>query len=171
MISYALKICIAFQATFFWFHNFVVNHTCDKFVFWLSGAGNLLNAILDAIFIFLFGLGVGGTAVATVISEYVNNVLNYIISVPFAHDIIVFFWNWLTVLSYRFTVAPFSTDILSLSSFSGSWMTKCSWSLQTLMQEKLSAIWILVCILPASLHLFLIQFDVIKKILSWREIQ
>ncbi|KAJ6425191.1 hypothetical protein OIU84_025880 [Salix udensis] len=33
-------------------------------------AGNLLNAILDAIFIFLFGLGVGGTAVATVISEY-----------------------------------------------------------------------------------------------------
>uniref|UniRef100_A0A6N2KDI7 Protein DETOXIFICATION n=1 Tax=Salix viminalis TaxID=40686 RepID=A0A6N2KDI7_SALVM len=34
------------------------------------GAGNLLNAILDAIFIFLFGLGVGGTAVATVISEY-----------------------------------------------------------------------------------------------------
>ncbi|KAG5253434.1 MATE efflux family protein [Salix suchowensis] len=36
----------------------------------IGKCGNLLNAILDAIFIFLFGLGVGGTAVATVISEY-----------------------------------------------------------------------------------------------------
>ncbi|CAK7343752.1 unnamed protein product [Dovyalis caffra] len=42
MVPYALKIC----------------------------AGNLLNAILDPIFIFLFGFGVGGAAVATVISEY-----------------------------------------------------------------------------------------------------
>lgn len=75
-------------------HDFVANHTCDKFVFWLSGAGNLLNAILDAIFIVVFGFGVGGAAVATVISEYVNNVVNYIISVSFAHDIIVvFFFN------------------------------------------------------------------------------
>ncbi|KAK1322550.1 hypothetical protein QJS10_CPA03g01057 [Acorus calamus] len=34
-------------------------------------AGNLLNAILDPILIFLFGLGVGGAAISTVISEYV----------------------------------------------------------------------------------------------------
>ncbi|KAJ8753873.1 hypothetical protein K2173_000127 [Erythroxylum novogranatense] len=34
------------------------------------GAGNLLNVVLDPILIFLFGFGVGGAAVATVISEY-----------------------------------------------------------------------------------------------------
>ncbi|KAK4833847.1 hypothetical protein QYF36_012267 [Acer negundo] len=34
------------------------------------GAGNLLNAILDVILIFLFHFGVSGAAVATVISEY-----------------------------------------------------------------------------------------------------
>ncbi|KAF8402567.1 hypothetical protein HHK36_010653 [Tetracentron sinense] len=33
-------------------------------------AGNLLNAILDPILIFLFGLGIGGAAISTVISEY-----------------------------------------------------------------------------------------------------
>ncbi|KAK2981765.1 hypothetical protein RJ640_010282 [Escallonia rubra] len=33
-------------------------------------AGNLLNAILDPILIFLFHLGIGGAAIATVISEY-----------------------------------------------------------------------------------------------------
>lgn len=44
--------------------------------FVLSGAGNLLNAILDPILIFFFHFGIGGAAVATVISEYVNNVVN-----------------------------------------------------------------------------------------------
>ncbi|RDY08504.1 Protein DETOXIFICATION 44, chloroplastic, partial [Mucuna pruriens] len=39
-------------------------------LFGMSGVGNFLNAILDPILIFLFGLGVGGAAVATVISEY-----------------------------------------------------------------------------------------------------
>ncbi|RYR14558.1 hypothetical protein Ahy_B04g071164 isoform B [Arachis hypogaea] len=39
-----------------------------------SGAGNVLNAILDPILIFFFGLGISGAAAATVISEYVNNV-------------------------------------------------------------------------------------------------
>ncbi|GAV76886.1 MatE domain-containing protein [Cephalotus follicularis] len=34
------------------------------------GAGNLLNAILDPILIFFFDLGIGGAAIATVISEY-----------------------------------------------------------------------------------------------------
>ncbi|KAJ4704344.1 Protein DETOXIFICATION [Melia azedarach] len=34
------------------------------------GAGNLLNAILDPILIFFFHFGIGGAAVATVISEY-----------------------------------------------------------------------------------------------------
>lgn len=35
------------------------------------GAGNLLNAILDPILIFLLGLGIGGAAISTAISEYV----------------------------------------------------------------------------------------------------
>lgn len=42
----------------------------------LSGAGNLLNAILDPILIFFFHFGIGGAAIATVISEYVINVVN-----------------------------------------------------------------------------------------------
>lgn len=41
----------------------------------VSGAGNLLNAILDPILIFLLGLGIGGAAISTVISEYVKNVV------------------------------------------------------------------------------------------------
>uniref|UniRef100_A0A2N9G9D1 Protein DETOXIFICATION n=1 Tax=Fagus sylvatica TaxID=28930 RepID=A0A2N9G9D1_FAGSY len=41
-------------------------------------AGNLLNALLDPILIFLVGLGIGGAAISTVISEYVSNVVNYI---------------------------------------------------------------------------------------------
>ncbi|KAL5716281.1 hypothetical protein ACHQM5_017996 [Ranunculus cassubicifolius] len=32
--------------------------------------GNLLNAVLDPVLIFLFGLGIGGAAISTVISEY-----------------------------------------------------------------------------------------------------
>ncbi|KAK9193601.1 hypothetical protein WN944_004298 [Citrus x changshan-huyou] len=35
-----------------------------------EGAGNLLNAILDPILIFFFHFGIGGAAIATVISEY-----------------------------------------------------------------------------------------------------
>ncbi|KAL2901875.1 Protein DETOXIFICATION 44 chloroplastic [Bienertia sinuspersici] len=35
------------------------------------GAGNLINAILDVVLIFFLGLGIGGAAIATVISEYV----------------------------------------------------------------------------------------------------
>ena len=38
-------------------------------------AGNLVNAILDAIFIFPLGLGVSGAALATVTSEYVEAVM------------------------------------------------------------------------------------------------
>ena len=47
-----------------------------SFCFSFSGAGNVLNAILDAILIFCFGIGVAGAAIATVISEYVNDVVN-----------------------------------------------------------------------------------------------
>ncbi|KAL6640660.1 hypothetical protein ACP70R_021783 [Stipagrostis hirtigluma subsp. patula] len=39
------------------------------------GAGNLLNAILDALLIFPLGLGVSGAALATVTSEYVDAIL------------------------------------------------------------------------------------------------
>uniref|UniRef100_A0A7C9AAZ7 MATE efflux family protein n=2 Tax=Opuntia streptacantha TaxID=393608 RepID=A0A7C9AAZ7_OPUST len=38
--------------------------------FYAIGAGNLLNAILDPILIFFLGFGIGGAAIATVISEY-----------------------------------------------------------------------------------------------------
>ncbi|KAG5552882.1 hypothetical protein RHGRI_010853 [Rhododendron griersonianum] len=40
-----------------------------------QAAGNLLNAILDPILIFIFGLGIGGAAIATVISEYLIAVI------------------------------------------------------------------------------------------------
>lgn len=59
----------------------------DNFLLELTGAGTLLNAILDVILIFPFGFGVGGAAVATVISEYVNNVVNLIILVYLPHNI------------------------------------------------------------------------------------
>lgn len=49
----------------------------------MSGVGNFLKAILDPILIFLFGLG--GATVATLISEYVNDVLNLVLSVHSAH--------------------------------------------------------------------------------------
>ncbi|KAI3474243.1 hypothetical protein Pfo_029031 [Paulownia fortunei] len=42
---------------------------CDKLQL---RAGNLLNTILDPILIFSFGLGIGGAAIATVISEYLT---------------------------------------------------------------------------------------------------
>ncbi|XP_058110403.1 protein DETOXIFICATION 44, chloroplastic [Magnolia sinica] len=42
-----------------------------KTPFYAVGAGNLLNVILDPILIFLFGLGVSGAAISTVLSEYV----------------------------------------------------------------------------------------------------
>lgn len=40
-----------------------------------TGAGNLLNAILDAVLIFPLGLGVSGAALATVASEYVHIIM------------------------------------------------------------------------------------------------
>lgn len=50
----------------------------------LPGAGNLLNAILDPILIFFFHFGIGGAALATVISEYVNYVVNLTLLMFFA---------------------------------------------------------------------------------------
>ena len=47
--------------------------------FFVSAAGNLLNAVLDPLLIFFCGFGIGGAAIATVISEYVNNVVNLFI--------------------------------------------------------------------------------------------
>jgi Na+-driven multidrug efflux pump len=41
----------------------------------LTGAGNLLNAVLDALLIFPIGLGVSGAALATVTSEYVDAIV------------------------------------------------------------------------------------------------
>ncbi|XP_010922639.1 protein DETOXIFICATION 44, chloroplastic [Elaeis guineensis] len=58
-----LVIALAAQGTFRGFMD-------TKTPLYAVGAGNLLNAILDPILIFAFGLGVGGAAIATVISEY-----------------------------------------------------------------------------------------------------
>jgi Na+-driven multidrug efflux pump len=41
----------------------------------LTGAGNLLNALLDVVLIFPLGLGVSGAALATVTSEYVDAII------------------------------------------------------------------------------------------------
>jgi Na+-driven multidrug efflux pump len=40
-----------------------------------TGAGNLLNAILDVVLIYPLGLGVSGAALATVTSEYVDIIM------------------------------------------------------------------------------------------------
>lgn len=58
-----IVIALAAQGTFRGFMD-------TKTPLYAIGAGNLLNAILDTIFIVVFGFGVGGAAVATVISEY-----------------------------------------------------------------------------------------------------
>lgn len=49
-----------------------VNLNIFSAIIYCAGAGNLLNAILDPILIFLLGLGIGGAAIATVIAEYVQ---------------------------------------------------------------------------------------------------
>ena len=55
-----------------------------KACFGMPGVGNILNTILDPILIFLFGLGIGGAAVSTVLSEYVSDVVNLVLPVHFA---------------------------------------------------------------------------------------
>lgn len=63
-----IVIALAAQGTFRGFKD-------TKTPLYAIGAGNLLNALLDPILIFLFGIGIGGAAIATVISEYVSNVI------------------------------------------------------------------------------------------------
>lgn len=63
-----IVIALAAQGTFRGFKD-------TKTPLFAVGAGNLLNAILDPILIFLFGLGIGGAAISTVISEYVSDVI------------------------------------------------------------------------------------------------
>lgn len=58
-------------------HDEIANCIYDERLF-NTGAGNLLNALLDPILIFIFRIGIGGAAIATVISEYVGNVVNFI---------------------------------------------------------------------------------------------
>ncbi|KAK6118244.1 hypothetical protein DH2020_048030 [Rehmannia glutinosa] len=54
----------------------IMAHSCLKqFNLVARGAGNLLNAVLDPILIFSFGLGIGGAAIATVISEYLTAII------------------------------------------------------------------------------------------------
>lgn len=63
-----IVIALAAQGTFRGFKD-------TKTPLFAVAAGNLLNAILDPILIFIFGLGIGGAAIATVISEYVHDVI------------------------------------------------------------------------------------------------
>ncbi|XP_050381819.1 protein DETOXIFICATION 44, chloroplastic [Argentina anserina] len=58
-----IVIALAAQGTFRGFKD-------TKTPLYAICAGNLLNAVLDGILIFIFNLGIGGAAVATVISEY-----------------------------------------------------------------------------------------------------
>ncbi|XP_042377768.1 protein DETOXIFICATION 44, chloroplastic-like isoform X1 [Zingiber officinale] len=59
----AIVLTLAAQGTFRGFKD-------TKTPLYAVCAGNLLNAILDPILIFLLGLGIGGAAIATVTSEY-----------------------------------------------------------------------------------------------------
>lgn len=59
----AIVIALAAQGTFRGFMD-------TKTPLYATVVGNLLNAILDPVLIFLFGLGIGGAAISTVISEY-----------------------------------------------------------------------------------------------------
>ncbi|WVZ54801.1 hypothetical protein U9M48_005547 [Paspalum notatum var. saurae] len=54
------------------------------------GAGNLLNAILDALLIFPLGLGVSGAALATVTSEYLTA---FILLWKLNNEVDLFSWN------------------------------------------------------------------------------
>ncbi|KAL2330670.1 hypothetical protein Fmac_018251 [Flemingia macrophylla] len=84
----AIVIALAAQGTF---RGFLDTKT-PLYAAYLGmlGVGNFLNAILDAILIFFLGLGVGGAAVATVISEYVNDVNSFV----FTRYIIAFILLW-----------------------------------------------------------------------------
>ncbi|KAF9597488.1 hypothetical protein IFM89_019015 [Coptis chinensis] len=64
----AIVIALAAQGTFRGFMD-------TKTPLYATVTGNLLNAILDPVLIFAFGLGIGGAAISTVISEYVKNVV------------------------------------------------------------------------------------------------
>ncbi|XP_051130404.1 protein DETOXIFICATION 44, chloroplastic isoform X1 [Andrographis paniculata] len=61
----AIVVALAAQGSFRGFKD-------TKTPLYAVGAGNLLNVILDPILIFFLGLGVGGAAIATVISEYLS---------------------------------------------------------------------------------------------------
>ncbi|PIN01754.1 hypothetical protein CDL12_25735 [Handroanthus impetiginosus] len=60
-----IVVALAAQGTFRGFKD-------TKTPLYAVGAGNLLNAVLDPILIFALGLGIGGAAIATVISEYLT---------------------------------------------------------------------------------------------------
>ncbi|KAL4572421.1 hypothetical protein LXL04_019197 [Taraxacum kok-saghyz] len=64
----AIVLALAAQGTFRGFKD-------TKTPLYAIAAGNLVNVILDGILIFFFGLGIGGAAIATVISEYLIAVI------------------------------------------------------------------------------------------------
>lgn len=118
----------------------LASYTHDKFST-VSGAGNLLNAILDPILIFLLGLGIGGAAISTVISEYVKNVVKLKFRCAQCMDFLRMIYCY-CFYSYFiiFLLFIIISDIWLLLSSYGSWMTKCFSSLQTLMEWGLPSI-------------------------------
>ncbi|XVE97148.1 hypothetical protein REPUB_Repub02eG0286200 [Reevesia pubescens] len=84
-----IVISLAAQGTFRGFKDTKTpfNSAIVTFFLELTGAGTLLNAILDANLIFPIGFGIASAAVATVISEHVNNLVNLMILVYLAHNI------------------------------------------------------------------------------------
>ncbi|KAL3654878.1 Protein DETOXIFICATION 44, chloroplastic [Castilleja foliolosa] len=63
-----IVVALAAQGTFRGFKD-------TKTPLYAVGVGNLLNAVLDPILIFSFGLGIRGAAIATVISEYLTAIV------------------------------------------------------------------------------------------------
>ncbi|XP_038980865.1 protein DETOXIFICATION 44, chloroplastic isoform X2 [Phoenix dactylifera] len=72
-----MVIALAAQGTFRGFMD-------TKTPLYAVGAGNLLNALLDPILIFIFGLGVGGAAIATVISETIASLFTMTLATSLA---------------------------------------------------------------------------------------
>jgi Na+-driven multidrug efflux pump len=78
----------------------------------LTVAGNLVNALLDAIFIFPLGLGVSGAALATVTSEYLTA---FILLWKLNSKIVLFSWNIVSGDIIRYLKSGWSIFLMLIS--------------------------------------------------------